>query len=115
MQKTFLLPLALCASFICGCASNVVPMGKDTYMIQHGGWPHMDEYSLEAKCLKDANKFCDKRDLVMVQTTFNGRDGRAFVNNASCELVFKAVPKGSPEDVPQTTITKPAVNPATPQ
>ncbi|MEI6196049.1 MAG: hypothetical protein WCS42_17145 [Verrucomicrobiota bacterium] len=82
---------------LCGCAGGPVPMGRDTYMIQRGGWPHMDEYALEAKCLKDANNFCDNRGLVIIQTTFNGRDGRAFVNNASCELVFKAVPKGSTE------------------
>src|ERR1022692_1971267 len=107
MQKSFLLPLTLCAVLICGCASNVVPMGKETYMIQHGGWPHMNESSLEAKCLKDANSFCEKRGLVMVPVSINGIDGRAFVNNASCKVVFRAVPKGSPEDVPPAMMRAP--------
>lgn len=110
MKKTILIPsLALCAALLCGCASNVVPMGRDTYMVQHGGWPHMNEGAMEIDCLKDANKFCVKRGLDLIQTSFTGRDGQVFAHNATCELVFKAVPKGSREDVQQNTATN-AVN-----
>ena len=99
-------PLITAAALLCGCASNIVSMGKDTYMVQHGGWPHMNEGAMEVDCLKDANKFCDKHGLDLIQTTFNGRDGEVFAHNATCELVFKAVPKGSPEDVRTNTVIR---------
>lgn len=105
MKNKALLSLMLGTTLICGCASNVVPMGKNTYMIEHGGWPHMNEYSLQAHCLKDANRFCDKHGLDLIQTSFTGRDGQVFAHNATCKLIFKAVPKGSPEDVPQNMVT----------
>jgi hypothetical protein len=100
MQKTFLISLALFCLLICGCASNVVPMGKDTYMIEHGGWPDMSEAPLEADCLRDANHFCDKKGMAMETVSITGINGRAFINNASCKLVFRTIPKGSPQDVP---------------
>jgi len=43
--------LAACAGAT-GCAGGrVVSMGNDTYMVERGGWPHMNEFALETKCL----------------------------------------------------------------
>jgi hypothetical protein len=105
MRKLVLIPLVL-ALLMCGCASSVEPMGNNTYMVEHGGWPHMDEGAMEVDCLKDANRFCKKHELDLIQTSFTGRDGQVFVRDATCKLVFKAVPKGSQEDVQQNTGTK---------
>jgi hypothetical protein len=75
-----------------GCASNaIVSTGKDTYMISRGGWPAMNGFAVQAECYKDANQFCKDRGLVMVPVSTTMINGQAFVHNASCELVFKAV------------------------
>jgi len=75
-------------------------MGKDTYMVERGGWPHMNQFALETHCLKDANRFCEKRGLAMVPISRIGRDGQVFQNNATFKLVFRAVPPNSPMNVP---------------
>jgi len=57
----------------------------------------MSGFAMKQKCLRDADRFCRKRGLGMVPVNATVRDGQAFVNNASCEFVFKAVPTNSPE------------------
>jgi hypothetical protein len=100
MKKIILPMLITVAILLCGCASNVVPMGRDTFMVEHGGWPDMNESSLEAKCFREANAFCEKKGLVMVPVSINGTDGRVFANNASCKVVFLAVPPNDPRNAP---------------
>ena len=70
-------------------------------MVAHSGSTLTHEASLKAKCYEEANAFCAARGLVMVPVSTAGRDGNPvpFGKGASCELVFKAVVKGSPEDV----------------
>jgi hypothetical protein len=97
--KTFILFLA--AAVVSGCAGGkVVSLGKDTYMVQRGGWPHMNMYALQAKCVEDANRFCAKRGLVMVPVSTVGRDGNVLANNATFKLEFMAVPTNSPLNRP---------------
>lgn len=98
MKKFIFLPLALCAVLLCGCASGVVSMGKDTYMVARRGTVYTPEFSLEAKCLKDANKFCQKRGEAMVFVSKSGHDG-GFGQMSSCEVIFRAVPTNSPLNV----------------
>jgi hypothetical protein len=95
----FCIPIIFSLALCAGCASSIVPMGKDTYMVERGGWPHMNEFAMEADCLKAANRFCKKRGMAMVVVSTTGRDGQVFANNASCRLIFKTVPTNSPLNV----------------
>jgi len=89
MRKIILLTMAVALT---GCTgSRIIQMGSNTYMIERGGWPHMNEFALESKCYKDANNFCQKRGLAMVVVSTDGQAGQDFGHNASFKLVFKAV------------------------
>ena len=91
--------LFLIAMVFCGCSSPISKMGKDTYLISRRGSMFSTVGSLRIKCLKEANRFCDKRGLAMVAVSTSGRNGAAGVVG-SCELVFLAVPPDDPRNVP---------------
>ena len=85
-----------------GCASpNLVKTGRDTYMVNGGGWPRMNGFAVESECYQAANQFCATRGLVMGTASATTIDGQPFVHNASCKLVFKAV---SSTNAPSTAI-----------
>jgi len=88
-MKYTILTVAL---LVTGCATHhIVPAGKDTYMINRGGWPHMSGFAVESQCYRDANQFCIQRGLVMVPVSTTTVDGKLFCNNASSQIIFKAV------------------------
>jgi len=98
-MKLFLkrgLAISVCV-LLGGCASPVVPMGANTFMVEHGGWPHMNQFALEAKCVRDANRYCERRGLVMVPVSTSGQEGQAFSHNATCKFIFRAVPMKQPD------------------
>lgn len=96
MKQT--LAFALCV-FLCGCVGpTFAPMGKDTFMICHRGEIYSTVGSLKITCLRDANKYCEKRGLVMVPVSTSGHDGGLGVMG-TCELVFLAVPANDPRNV----------------
>jgi hypothetical protein len=101
-QKTSYINSAIvvifCAELCFGCASGVVPMGRDTYMVAHKGSSWSTVSSLKAECLKDANRYCDKRRLAMVPISTSGHDG-GFGIVGSCELTFRAVKESDAENV----------------
>ena len=90
IAKTFTVGLLV---ILCGgCASpNIVPAGKDTFMVNGGGWPRMNGFAVESECYQAANQFCAKRGLIMIPLSTTTKDGQVFAHNASCKLVFKAV------------------------
>ena len=91
-MKTKLIIIGLAALLATGCASNgIVPVGKDTYMINRGGWPAMNGFAVESECYRDANRFCQSRGLVMVPVETTTIDGKVFTHNASSKFIFKAV------------------------
>ena len=98
--------LALALSLLASCTTGIVSMGKDTYMVARRGSTLSSKAGLEAKCLKDASQFCAQKKLVMIPISAIGRDGNPvpFGKGGSCDLVFKAVPPGSPQDVPTTMV-----------
>lgn len=96
MKQT--LAFALCV-FLCGCVGpTFAPMGKDTFMICHRGEIYSTVGSLKITCLRDANKYCEKRGLVMIPVSTSGHDG-GFGVMGTCELVFLAVPADDPRNV----------------
>lgn len=87
-------------SVLCsGCTSGVVPMGKDTYMVSSDGSIFSTEFTLEARCLKKADKFCQKKGEAMVFVSKSGHDASVGVAS-SCEVIFRAVPTNSPMNTP---------------
>lgn len=97
-MKYAIFAMALCAVLTSGCSTNIVSMGGDTFFVEHRGSSWSTSSSLKLKCLKDANKFCNKRKLSMVVIQTSGHDG-GFGVVGSCELIFKAVPTNSIENV----------------
>jgi hypothetical protein len=97
MKNCFLI---FAAAILSGCSSGIVPMGPNTYMVQHSGSSLSSKSAMQAKCLKEANKFCEEKGLVMIPVSTEGRDGLPvpFGHGANCELVFKALPAGTPHD-----------------
>jgi hypothetical protein len=76
---------------VTSCATrDVVSIGKDTYMVNRGGWPAMNGFECEKACYRAANDYCAKKGLVMVSSTPTTIDGEVFSHNASCKLVFVA-------------------------
>lgn len=69
-------------------------MGGDTYMVEHQGSSLSTKAENDAKCLQEANQFCEARGLVMTPVSTTGRNGLAvpFGHGGDCKLVFKALP-----------------------
>jgi hypothetical protein len=97
-MKTQIFAVVSLAGILCaGCSSGVFPMGQDTYMVAwRGTYP---EFTLEAKCLKKANKFCEKHGEAMVFVSKSGHD-MGFNSQSSCEVIFRMVPTNSPLNQP---------------
>ena len=77
-------------------------MGGNSYMIAKQGSSLSTKTALEAKCLEEANEYCSQRSLKMIPVSSTGRNGLPvpFGYGGSCDLMFKAVKPGSPEDKP---------------
>jgi hypothetical protein len=96
VMKKIVIPMALTLLALTGCVGGrVIPMGDDTYTVERRGEIYSTKFSLEAECLKDANKYCQKHKLHMTVLEANGSDPTAMVHMGSCQLVFKAVPTNS--------------------
>jgi hypothetical protein len=83
---------------IAGCesTSDVVPAGKDSYLVSgsvHGGM--LGGRSL-VDATKKANEFCDKQGKVMIIRN-TSTDGNATWSNEVSNLVFSCVTKDDPE------------------
>jgi hypothetical protein len=79
---------------LAGCAqTDVVAIGRGTYMVNRGGWPAMNGFACEAKCYEAANAFCEKNHLAIASSTPTTIDGRVFAHNASSKLVFTTTKK----------------------
>jgi len=104
MKSRILLIVSVILLF--GCSTGVVPTGGNTYMVAVNGSNITHEVSLKAECFKQANDFCASKGLIMVPVSTTGHDGSPvpFGRGASCELIFKAVPAGSPEAVQPASI-----------
>jgi hypothetical protein len=98
--------IGVIALSVSACSTGIVSTGGNTYMVAHSGSTLTHEASLKAKCYEEANAFCAARGLDMVPVSTAGRDGNPvpFGKGASCELIFKAIVKGSPEDVQPATV-----------
>jgi hypothetical protein len=90
--------LIVCAGVLAGCvsASEIVPAGKDTYMVagRANGGPAAGGSSIEA--MKAANAFCAKQQkLVMIRNT--STSGSAGFGGEQSTLIFSCLTADDPE------------------
>jgi hypothetical protein len=101
-MKQLILFLLSATMLLSGCASGVVPMGRDTYMISGSSPGLIGTGSVRAKLLKQADKWCKERGLVMVPISYSGTDAVYGGQWASAEVIFRAVPPSDAENVRPT-------------
>lgn len=82
---------------LCGCATDPVPMGRDTYLVADtGAWLWSSGAVLKAGLYQKANRFCGRegKELMPVNTGQNDGDFSTF---AHAELQFRCLASGDPE------------------
>ena len=80
-----------------GCASGVVPIGPDTYMMSDtGAWSWSSGGNLKAGIYKEAYAFCQKEGKEMMPVNTNQTDAN-FSTFARAEVQFRCLAKGDSE------------------
>lgn len=88
-----------------GCASGIVPIGQDTYMMSDtGAWSWSSGGNLKAGIYKEAYAFCQKQGKEMMPVNTSQKDG-GFSNFAHAEVQFRCLSKDDPE-YKRPTMTK---------
>jgi hypothetical protein len=82
--------LCLFLVILCGCASAISKVGKDTYMVSATS-AGFGTGGVRAKVFEKANAFCEKKGLVMVPVNLELVRGKLASNPPSAELTFRAV------------------------
>ncbi len=87
----------LIATIISGCATEIVPIGPDTYMMADtGAWSWSAGGALKAGIYKEANEFCAKQQKVMMPVVTNQNNG-SFSDFAHAEVQFRCLYSNDPE------------------
>jgi len=103
MRITTLARLSLVAvatSILAACTTGIVPIGPNTYMLSGSSPGLIGKGAVEAKLLKQANEWCEKRGMVMIPIDSTGHDAIYMGNWANAEVKFKAVPPSQAGNVP---------------
>jgi hypothetical protein len=106
--KYMLLPFAL---FLAGCVSisDVVPAGKDTWMISGTNTRIGADSTMKADLYKKASDFCASKNKVYIpvsQNYISHCSGSGFIcNPGSADLFFRCLDEGDPE------LTRPIMEP----
>lgn len=87
--------VALAAATLAACTTGIVPIGPSTYMLSGSSPGLIGKGAVEAKLLKQANEWCQKKGLVMIPIDSTGHDAIYMGNWANAEIKFKALPPGS--------------------
>jgi hypothetical protein len=101
IRLTGFLYFALSLLLLTGCETppRVVPAGPQTYMVSTGGglgWT-TSEAAARATVLRQAERFCKKRGLVMTPLTLDVHPGDLEEYEPAADLVFRALRPGDPE------------------
>jgi hypothetical protein len=90
MNKIFAFVLI---TFISGCSSNVVKMGKDSYMISEKavGCGFATGSGQEAVAYTKANKFCSNKGMEVETIESTSKDGEIMKSCANAVLKFRCV------------------------
>jgi hypothetical protein len=85
MKRAFVLGLILCTG--CATTSQIVPYGKDTYLVNaEDVWGTNSTGNLAVRALEQANIFCAKQNKI-VQTINAEQRGNVWVGTSS-NLIF---------------------------
>jgi len=84
---------------LASCSTGVVPMGRDTYMISGMSPGLVNSGAVRAKLLRQADKWCKEKGLVMIPVSYSGQDAVYGQQAANAEVVFRAVPPSDPENM----------------
>jgi len=98
MTKTWALIVVTAALTACVSTSEVVPMGKDSYMISsssNGGPGGNGAHVSRIEAAKAANRYCDAKGLHMVVRNLGGTT--FGLSGGTSELIFSCVTSDDPE------------------
>lgn len=95
MSKSY--AISLVSFLLASCASGVVPIGPDTYMLSDtGAYSWSSGGNLKANIYRDAYVFCQKQGKEMMPASTHQNDAN-FSNFAHAEVQFRCLAKGDPE------------------
>lgn len=92
---------SIAAATLSGCAttsgtSDIVPIGKDTYMLgRPGGLFTLSGGEVKAQLFRDANKFCHSQGKNLMPVSSESRDSAPYTY-ATAELQFRCLADGDP-------------------
>jgi hypothetical protein len=95
--------------FLSGCASGIVPIGQDTYMMSDtGAWSWSSGANLKAGIYREAYEFCRQqgKEMMPVNTYQKNANFREF---AHAEVQFRCLNKDDPEYRRPTMVKTPDV------
>jgi len=101
LSRTAIAAFAMAAT-ISGCATtsgtdDIVPIGKDTYMIgRPGGFFTISGAEVEAQLFRDANTFCRSQGKNLMPVSSESRNSAPYTY-ATAELQFRCLADGDPD------------------
>jgi hypothetical protein len=96
MRKIGLL-MALLALFGCATTSDIVPYGKDSFLLSSDDvWGGYSQGSLQVKAAQRASAFCAERGKVFVVRNTSGQGVQGWTSTSST-LIFTCVSDSDPE------------------
>lgn len=96
MRKVMLVPAAA-ALFGCATTSDVVPYGKDSFLLSSGDvWGGYSQGTLQVKAAQRASSFCAERGKVFVVRNTGGQGIQGWTSTSST-LIFSCVSENDPE------------------
>ncbi len=100
VSNLLIVCISLLSFILMGCASisEIVPAGKDTYMITASDLSTGAAGStLKAKLYKEASIYCAKQNKVLFPVSDSSVDYRVFRGTANAELTFRCLNDDDPE------------------
>lgn len=101
MNRNIYTPIILLVLLFSGCASNsgVTPLEKDTYIVtRQAATGFSGTGTLKASAIKEAAAYCKSKGLELkIVAITESQPPYVLGNFPKAEVVFRALPKGSPE------------------
>jgi hypothetical protein len=96
LKTIFAFGIVACALLGCTTTSEVVPMGKDSYMVNSDSWTSVSPGQLAIKTSKVANDYCEKQGKHMIVRRMDSA-GTPWVTTLTTSFIFSCVGENDPE------------------
>lgn len=97
MMKRTAITLSAVALVGCATTSDVVPYGKDSFLLSSGDvWGGYSQGTLQVKAAQRASAFCAERGKVFVVRNAGGQGVQGWTSTSST-LIFSCVSENDPE------------------